>query len=86
MYPDLENDIEFLSKEFSSHNNNVDLAGRIILNDEGVEVFNFGKHRGRSVVEVLKTEPSFFAWMLDADFPLNTKQVLTRIKLREMNK
>lgn len=86
MYPDLENDIDFLSREFSAYNNNVDLAGRIILNEDGVEVFNFGKHRGKSVVEILKTEPSFFSWMLDADFPLNTKQVLTRIKLREMNK
>lgn len=86
MYPDLENDVDFLAKEFASYNNNVDLAGRIILNEEGVEVFNFGKHRGRSVVEILKTEPSFFSWIMDADFPLNTKQVLTRIKLREMNK
>lgn len=85
-YDDLENDIDFLAKEFSAYNNNVDLAGRIILNEDGIEVFNFGKHKGRSVVEVLKTEPSFFAWMMDADFPLNTKQVLTRIKLREINK
>lgn len=86
MYPDLENDVDFLAKEFSSYNNNVDLAGRIILDENGVEVFNFGKHRGRSVVDVLKKEPSFFAWIMDADFPLNTKQVLTRIKLREMGK
>lgn len=86
MYSDLENDVDFLAKEFASYNNNVDLAGRIILNDDGVEIFNFGKHKGRSVAEILKTEPSFFAWIMDADFPLNTKQVLTRIKLREMNK
>lgn len=85
-YNDLENDMEFLAKEFSAYNNNVDLAGRIILNDEGVEVFNFGKHRGKSVVEILKNEPSFYAWMMDADFPLNTKQVLTKIKLREAYK
>lgn len=86
MYPDLENDVDFLAKEFSSYNNNVDLAGRIILDENGVEVFNFGKHRGKSVAEILKKEPSFFAWIMDADFPLNTKQVLTRIKLREMGK
>ncbi len=86
MYPDLENDVDFLAKEFSSYNNNVDLAGRIILDENGIEVFNFGKHRGKSVAEILKKEPSFFAWIMDADFPLNTKQVLTRIKLREMGK
>lgn len=86
MYPDIENDIDYLAKEFSSYNNNVDLAGRIIYNEDGVEVFNFGKHKGKSVVDILKSEPSFFAWIMDADFPLNTKQVLTRIKLREMNR
>lgn len=85
-YPDLENDMEKLAAEFSSYNNNVDFAGRIILNDEGIEVFNFGKHKGKPVAEVLKNEPSFYAWIMDADFPLNTKQVLTKIKLREMNK
>lgn len=84
-YPDLVNDMAALSEEFSFFNNNVDLAGRIILDENGVEVFNFGKHKGKSVVEVLKKEPSFYAWMMDADFPLNTKQVLTKIKLREIN-
>lgn len=84
-YPDLKNDMSKLSEEFSFFNNNVDLAGRIILDENGVEVFNFGKHKGKSVVEVLKKEPSFYAWMMDADFPLNTKQVLTKIKLREIN-
>lgn len=85
-YPDLENDMEKLAKEFAAYNNNVDLAGRIILDENGVEVFNFGKHKGRSVAEILKNEPSFYAWMMDADFPLNTKQVLTKIKLREINR
>lgn len=85
-YSDLENDMEKLAAEFSAYNNNVDFAGRIIKDENGIEVFNFGKHKGRSVVEVLKNEPSFYAWIMDADFPLNTKQVLTKIKLREMNK
>lgn len=85
-YDDLENDIEKLATEFSFFNNNVDLAGRIIKDENGIEVFNFGKHKGRSVAEVLKKEPSFYAWMMDAEFPLNTKQVLTKIKLREMQK
>lgn len=84
-YDDLENDINFLSKEYSSFNNNVDLAGRIIINDKGVEVFNFGKHRGKSVTDVLKNEPSYYTWMMDGDFPLNTKQALTKLRLRDIN-
>lgn len=85
-YGDLPNDIAKLSEEYSFFNDNVDLAGRIIKDENGIEVFNFGKHKGKAVSEVLKVEPSFYAWMMDADFPLNTKQVLTKIKLREMNK
>ena len=84
-YPDLENDVAFLSKEYSSFNNNVDFAGRIIFDDKGVEVFNFGKHKGKPVVQVLRNEPSYYSWMMDGDFPLNTKQVLTKIRLREVN-
>jgi len=84
-YNDLENDVNFLSREYSSFNNNVDLAGRIIYNDKGVEVFNFGKHRGKSVTEVLKNEPSYYSWMMDGDFPLNTKQVLTKLRLKDLN-
>ncbi|HOI78141.1 MAG TPA: 3'-5' exonuclease [Petrimonas sp.] len=83
-YPDLENDVAFLSKEYSSFNNNVDFAGRIIFDDKGVEVFNFGKHKGKPVVQVLRNEPSYYSWMMDGDFPLNTKQVLTKIRLRVM--
>lgn len=85
-YSDLENDMEKLAAEFSAYNNNVDFAGRIIKDENGIELFNFGKHKGKPVIEVLKNEPSFYAWIMDADFPLNTKQVLTKIKLREMNK
>ena len=84
-YPDLENDIEFLSKEYSSFNDNVDFAGRMIFDENGVEVFNFGKHKGKSVSKVFRDEPSYYSWMMDGDFPLNTKQALTKIKLREMN-
>lgn len=85
-YEDLENDVEKLATEYSFFNNNVDLAGRIILDEKGVEIFNFGKHKGKAVGEVLKKEPSFYAWMMDADFSLNTKQVLTKIRLRELAK
>lgn len=84
-YPDLENDIDSLSKEYSSFNNNVDFAGRMIYDENGVELFNFGKHKGKPVAEVLKNEASYYAWMMDGDFPLNTKQALTKIRLREMS-
>lgn len=84
-YPDLANDVETLSKEYSSFNNNVDFAGRIIYNDKGVEVFNFGKHRGKPVMEVLAKEPSYHSWMMDGDFPLNTKQILTKIRLKGLS-
>lgn len=84
-YPDLTNDIDVLSKEYSSFNNNVDFAGRIIYDEKGVEVFNFGKHRGKPVSEILRREPSYYSWMMDGDFPLNTKQILTKIRLRDLN-
>lgn len=84
-YPDLTNDIEALSKDYSSFNSNVDFAGRMIYDEKGVELFNFGKHKGKPVAEVLKNEPSYYAWIMDGDFPLNTKQALTKIRLRELN-
>lgn len=81
-YPDvLKNDMDFLAS-FSSHNNNVDMSGRIIYNDKGIEVFNFGKHKGRPVQEVFDKEPSYYDWMMKGEFPSHTKQVITRIKLR----
>lgn len=83
-YSELQNDVEFLS-EFSARSQNVDFAGRIIYDDKGVEVLNFGKHKGRSVAEVFRTEPSYYAWMMNGDFPLYTKKVITAIRLREMN-
>ena len=83
-YEELENNVEFLS-EFSRRTNNVDLMGRIILNEEGVEVFNFGKHKGIAVTEVLEKQPSYYNWMMNGDFPLYTKKVLTAIKLRAFN-
>jgi len=80
-YTDLENDVDKLA-EFSSFNNNVDFAGRIILDENGVETFNFGKHKGRRVDEVFREEPSYYSWMMNGDFPLYTKKILTEIKLR----
>ena len=65
--------------------NMVDLAGRMVFNDQGVEIFNFGKHKNRPVSEVLKREPSYYDWMINGDFPLDTKRRLTEIKLRQFN-
>ncbi len=81
-YPELENDIAFLS-EFSCFTKNVDFAGRMVFDENGTEVFNFGKYKGQPVSEVLKRDPGYYSWMLSSDFTLNTKAVLTRIKLRE---
>ena len=82
-YPEvLTNDINFLS-EFSCHTKNVDFAGRIIYNEQGVEVFNFGKYKGMSVAEVLKRDIGYYSWIMQGDFTLNTKNVLTKIRLRE---
>ena len=83
-YPDLQNDIAFLA-EYSSFSKNVDFAGRMVYDDNGVEVFNFGKYKGMSVAEVLKKDPGYYSWILNSDFTLNTKAVLTKIRLREMS-
>ncbi len=85
IYNDLENDVEKLA-DFSSYNNIVDFAGRIILDETGVEVFNFGKHKGKPVEKVFRDEPSYYSWMMNGDFPLYTKKVLTEIKLRSFGK
>ncbi len=84
-YGQLENDVDFLSG-FSTQNRSVDLAGRIIYDDKDVEVFNFGKYKGEPVEEVLKKDPGYFGWILNGDFPLYTKKVLTNIKLRAFGK
>lgn len=94
----LVNDMQFLS-DFSKQNDNVDFAGRIIWADKKdakgnvvngadgnpvkVEVFNFGKYKGQEVAHVLRYDPGYFSWMLSSEFTNNTKQVLTRIRLRE---
>ena len=80
----VQNDIAFLA-EYSSFSKNVDFAGRMVYDDNGVEVFNFGKYKGMSVAEVLKKDPGYYSWILNSDFTLNTKAVLTKIRLREMS-
>lgn len=64
----------------------VDFAGRMVCNAEGVPVFNFGKHKGKPVANVLKVEPSYYDWMMRGDFPLDTKRKLTQIKLQAIKK
>ncbi|MDD2294254.1 MAG: 3'-5' exonuclease [Bacteroidales bacterium] len=81
-YPnDLKNDIVFLS-EFSSRSRMVDYAGRIALNDKDEPVFNFGKHKGKTVKEVLEKEPSYYDWIMKGDFTLDTKNVLTNLRIK----
>lgn len=75
----LRNDVEFLAK-YSIQNRFMDYAGRIVLNDKDEPVFNFGKHRGKPVKEVLRCEPSYYSWMMEGDFTLDTKKVLTEIR------
>ena len=83
----LENDMDKLA-EFSKMNDNVDFAGRIVwadINGVRTEVFNFGKHKGKPVADVLRFDPGYYSWILGGEFTYNTKQVLTRIRLREAN-
>ena len=83
-YNELENDTKFLS-EFSSRKKFADFAGFIIYNKQGEECFSFGKHKHKKVTDILETEPGYFGWLLNADFPLYTKKILTAIKLRSFN-
>ena len=80
-YDDLEPTVEFLS-DYTRMNNNADLAGRISFDDKGVEVFNFGKHKGKSVQAVFEKESSYYDWMMRGEFPQQTKQIITAIRLR----
>jgi DNA polymerase-3 subunit epsilon len=80
-YPDLQNEVKYLS-EFSSFTNNVDFAGRMIYNSKKEEVINFGKYKGRLVTEVLHSDPAYYTWIMNGDFTLNTKKMLTEIRLR----
>lgn len=80
-YDDLPNDIAALA-EFSQHTRTADYAGRILYDEQEREVFGFGKHKGKLVEEIFRKEPSYYDWMMEGDFPLYTKQVITQIKTR----
>lgn len=89
----LPNDMDALAA-FSRQNDNVDFAGRIVWrevksgqgNTVRVECFNFGKYKGQPVVDVLRRDPSYYNWIMNGEFTNNTKQVLTRIRLKEFNR
>ncbi|MGI0107793.1 exonuclease domain-containing protein [Salinimicrobium sp. WS361] len=81
---ELQNDVKWLSS-FTSRKECADIAGLIVFDKKGREVFSFGKHKGKSVEDILDQEPGYFGWFQNADFPLYTKKVLTAIKLRKMN-
>src|SRR5690606_25937201 len=83
-YDELENDMKFLS-DFSTQRNFADFAGFIGYDKNDNEIFAFGKHKGAKVEDVLEKEPGYFGWLLNADFPLYTKKILTAIKLRKLN-
>jgi len=83
-YDDLENNVSFLS-DFSKRGKNVDLAGFIKYNEENIPCFSFGKHKGKTVDYVLENESGYFGWLLNADFPMYTKKVLTQIRLNKLN-
>jgi DNA polymerase-3 subunit epsilon len=79
------NDMKKLA-EFSKRNNNVDLAGRFVFNKNKIACFNFGKHRGKPVEQVLTEEPSYYSWMMNGEFSINTKKVLEKIRLQLLQK
>lgn len=83
-YPELENDVKSLS-EFTTRKKIADFAGMIAFDKDDEEIFTFGKHKGVKVDKILETEPGYFSWIQNADFPLYTKKVLTAIKLRKLN-
>ena len=83
-YDDLENNISFLSN-FSTRRKFADLAGFIVFNEKNQECFSFGKHKGKLVLDILKTDSGYFNWLLNADFPLYTKNILKSIKLKLLN-
>ncbi|NMB36457.1 MAG: 3'-5' exonuclease [Bacteroidales bacterium] len=80
-YPELKNDVEFLAS-FSERANIVDFAGRIARNSEDEPIFNFGKHKGKRVIDVFKKEPSYYDWMMKGEFARDTKQVITDIWMK----
>ena len=83
-YSELENNVDFLS-DFSSRNKSVDLAGFIIYNKDNIPCFSFGKHKGKTVDYIIENEPGYLGWILNSDFPMYTKKILTKLRLSKLN-
>ena len=84
-YPQLGNNPDSILKAIGEESI-IDYARRFVFDDKGIEIFNFGKHKGRPVADVLKAEPQYYDWMMKGEFPMNTKQKLTEIYTRTMLK
>jgi DNA polymerase-3 subunit epsilon len=84
-YPQLGNSVDSIIKAVGE-DSIIDFARRFTYDDKGTEIFNFGKHKGRTVADVLKAEPQYYDWMMKGDFPMNTKQKLTEMYTRIMLK
>lgn len=83
-YDSLQNDVSYLH-DLTFQNRNLDFEGKIIKNEKGVELINFGKHKGKAINELLKNEPSYFDWMLKQDFSMYTKKILKNIMAKYNN-
>ena len=81
----MQGDVEFLD-EYTTQRKTADLAGRFLYNDDKEVVFNFGKHSGKLLKDVLKQEPGYYNWMMKGDFPLYTKKLLQKVKAELENK
>jgi len=84
-YDELQDDVPSLH-DFSKRGNNLDFAGQIVENEKGEAVFNFGKNKGKTVIEILKKQPGYYSWMMEAQFASYTKKVLTEIRVEAFNK
>lgn len=84
-YPELKRDVDFLHRYTIRNNQSVDLAGRIVRDAQGREVFSFGKYKGQAVAEVFARDKGYYQWMMDGDFPAYTKKIITRIRLNALN-
>lgn len=84
-YQNLKKDVKSLN-QFSNQKKIADLAGFIKIDEEGNEIFNFGKYKGEKVLEIFEKDPNYYGWIQNSDFPLYTKKILTNIKLRKFNK
>ncbi len=80
LFKPVRNDMQVIS-DLTTRTRNVDLAGRVVYNDKGEEIFNFGKYKDKPVKEVFKNDPGYYGWMMQGDFPAYTKKVITRLRL-----